>query len=177
MSDRAAATGGGTEAVAPSGPLEAGLDEPAWFLRVLWGLDRELRAASRRMGATQGVSGRERFALRMLRNAPGLSAGQLAELLQLDPSTLTGVLRRLEDRGLIIRVTCVGDLRRHSLQLTEAGQAAEAQREGTVEAAIRRALQRCQADKVSGAKDVLASLLSQLRADRRAAAIGPGSQT
>lgn len=136
------------------------------FLRLLWSLDHELRSASKRMEARYQVTGRQRFALRMLAHAPGVGAGQLADLLQIDPSTLTGVLRRLEDNGLLQRTTDQRDTRRARLELTAAGRKIASLHGGTVEAAVRRALAKCSKGEVSSAKAVLAALVSELRPTR-----------
>ena len=71
---------------------------------------------------------------------PGLAAGKLANVLHLHPSTLTGVLRRLEDRGVIARRPGERDRRQARLYLTAAGAAIDRRHAGTVEAAVRRVL-------------------------------------
>lgn len=51
----------------------------------------------------------------------GLSMGELAEMLCLDASTLTPLIRRLESRGLVTRARSAEDERRVLLHLTPAG--------------------------------------------------------
>lgn len=49
------------------------------------------------------------------------SMGQLADGLACDPSNVTGIIRRLEQRGLVARVADEADRRTKWLSLTEAG--------------------------------------------------------
>jgi len=144
---------------------EVGLDKVGHFLRLLWSLDHELRSMSKRMEARHGVTGPQRFALRMLGLAPGLGAGDLAELLQLHPSTLTGILQRLEASGLVRRATDPRDTRRISLQLTPAGRKIDTLQAGTVEVAVRRALRKRRKKELDGARAVLVSLVAELRCE------------
>lgn len=112
------------------------------FLRALWALDHALQSASKRMEASLGVTGPQRFVIRMIGRFPGVSAGEVADLLHVHPSTLTGVLKRLEQRGLVTRRADPADARRALLALTAKGRRVDARRTGTVEAAARRALDR-----------------------------------
>ena len=72
-------------------------------MRVIWGISHGLQSTSKRMEARLGITGPQRLVVRILGYQPGATAGELARVLRLHPSTLTGVLRRLEDRGLIAR--------------------------------------------------------------------------
>jgi DNA-binding MarR family transcriptional regulator len=112
------------------------------FLRALWALDHALQSASKRMEATLGVTGPQRFVIRMIGRFPGISAGEVSDLLHVHPSTLTGVLKRLEQRGLVVRSADPADARRALLDLTAKGRRVDAMRTGTVEGAARKALAR-----------------------------------
>jgi len=70
------------------------------------------------------------------------SVSEIAQMLGLHPSTLTGVLARLEERGLILREVDAEDRRRARFTLTAGGKKIDRERRGTVEAATRRALTR-----------------------------------
>ena len=72
------------------------LGEQLEFMRLLWAIDHGLQTRSKRMAAALGVTGPQRLVIRIVGRFPGVSAGQLARILHLDPSTLTGILRRLE---------------------------------------------------------------------------------
>ncbi len=110
------------------------------FMRALWALDHALQSASKRMEASHGVTAPQRIVVRIVGRFPGISAGELAEILHLHPSTLTGVLRRLETRGMVVRAADPEDGRRALLTLTARGRKIDELRTGTVEAAVRRVL-------------------------------------
>ncbi len=55
------------------------------------------------------------------RDAPGIDATRVSEVIAYDRSTLGGVLERLEERGRIERRPAAGDRRAKQLFLTEAG--------------------------------------------------------
>ncbi len=112
------------------------------FMRALWALDHALQSASKRMEAGLGVTAPQRLVVRIVGRFPGISAGELSAILHLHPSTLTGVLQRLGERGLVVRRADPADARRALLELTAKGRAVDALRSGTVEAAVRRALRR-----------------------------------
>ncbi len=87
-----------------------------------------------------GVTGPQRFVIRMIGRFPRISAGAVSDLLHVHPSTLTGVLKRLERRGLVVRRADPADARRALLELTAKGRRVDATRVGTVEGAARKAL-------------------------------------
>ncbi|HUB07477.1 MAG TPA: MarR family transcriptional regulator [Myxococcales bacterium] len=140
-----------------------GLGPTLSFMRLLWGLEHELQAASKRMQREIGVTGPQRLALRLIGREPGLSAGQLASTMQLHPSTLTGILDLLVSRKLVERRTDPGDRRRARLRLTRSGLRLDAARNGTVEASVQRALGRCRPSDVEAAKRLLTQLSAGLR--------------
>jgi len=110
------------------------------FMRTLWALDHALQSASKRMEAALGVTAPQRTLVRIVGRFPGISAGEAAAILHVHPSTLTGVLKRLEGRGLVTRRADPRDGRRALLALTARGRALDGLRKGTVEAAVRRVL-------------------------------------
>jgi DNA-binding MarR family transcriptional regulator len=110
------------------------------FMRTLWGVNHALESTSRRMKARLGVTGPERMILRLVGRAPGVAAGELARILRVHPSTLTGPLKRLVRRGLLVRRVDAADARRALFTLTARGETIDRTRRGTVEAAVRDAL-------------------------------------
>jgi DNA-binding MarR family transcriptional regulator len=132
------------------------------FMRLLWSLDHELQSASKRMEATLGVTGPQRLVLRIVGRYPGISAGEVSAILHLHPSTLTGILKRLVERGFLDRRTDPDDARRALLHLTAKGRSVDGLRNGTAESAVRRALSRLQPRAVGAARDVLAAIASEL---------------
>lgn len=137
------------------------------FMRLLWAVDHGLQSRSKRMETEVGVTSLQRIVIRLIGREPGIAAGELAELLHVHPSTLTGVLKRLVSRGYISRARDPEDARRAKFRLRDAGERVDATHAGTVEAAVRRALARVPSAKLGAARDVLASLAAELgRSDR-----------
>ena len=121
------------------------------FMQVLWALVHHLQRRSKRMSAELGVTGPQRLVLRVVGLVPGASAGTLAEILHVHPSTLTGVLQRLTAQHLLRRVSDNADRRRAVLYLTDRGQRVNRTDQGTVESAVAAALQ------VVGRRDAVAT--------------------
>jgi DNA-binding MarR family transcriptional regulator len=132
------------------------------FMRLIWALDHGLQSRSKRMHASLGLTGPQRVALRVLGRRPGITAGALAEILRVHPSTLTGVLHRLEDRGLVKRTRDPHDGRRVRLALTPRGRALDVPSGGTVEAVVQRVLAGVPKARLRPAADVLAAVAAAL---------------
>lgn len=116
------------------------LDGTLGFMQVLWSLDNALQSASKLMAKRYGITGPQRLALRITGQYPGITTGHLADLLRYHPSTLTGVLRRLSERGFLRQTRDPADRRRVLLELTPTGKAINELRSGTAETAVRAAL-------------------------------------
>ena len=132
------------------------------LMRVIWALDHALHSRSKAMASTLGVTGPQRFVLRVVQRAPGISSGALAEYLHLHPSTLTGVLQRLTTRGLLSRKRDPKDARRALLALTPKGKKVLERRGASVEAVVRTALGRQRRGDVDTAAEVLRRITSAL---------------
>jgi DNA-binding MarR family transcriptional regulator len=140
--------------------------ETLQFMQRLWALTHALEVCSKRMAKTLGVTGPQRLVVRMIGQTPGLPARDLATTLGLHPSTLTGILARLEAQGLIRREVDGADRRRTQFELTPAGKRVDKERKGTVEAAIRRALTRATPTVTAATTEMLELLVAELdRAD------------
>src|SRR5262245_31917515 len=114
---------------------EASLPDVLQFMQLFWAVAHGLERRSKRMAGSMGVTGPQRLVLRVVGLYPGLSAGDLARMLHVHPSTLTGVLRRLVAQGLLARVQHRTDRRRAVLRLTANGARVNRTHRGTVEAA------------------------------------------
>jgi DNA-binding MarR family transcriptional regulator len=142
--------------------LTGELDEVLAFMRMLWAVDHGLQSISKRMAASIGVTGPQRLVVRIVGQHPGIPAGELASVLHMHPSTLTGVLKRLQSRGMIKRRIDPADRRRALFELTEKGRVIDRTRSGTVEAAVRRTLQHLAPARVAAAREVLSVLAERL---------------
>lgn len=134
------------------------------FMRVMWAVDHALQKTSKRMKSRLGITGPQRLVVRMVGRFPGTSAAHLSDLLHIDPSTLTGVLTRLERRGLIQRRRDPRDGRRWFLGLTARGRMMDKRRTGTVEAAVRAAIRDVHPDELDAARRVLTTIAERLDA-------------
>jgi DNA-binding MarR family transcriptional regulator len=112
------------------------------FMQRMWDLAHALDVRSKRMARSLGVTGPQRLVIRVLGRSPASSARDISLTLGMHPSTLTGILRRLEQQGMLERKADDVDRRRMRFRLTRNGIAIDRERRGTVEAAVRRALAR-----------------------------------
>jgi len=144
-----------------SAPLPQ-LGETLEFMRAIWALDHALQQSSKRMEASLGVTGPQRLVLGIVGRFPGVLPGQLAAILHLHPSTLTGVLKRLERQGLLARRPDPRDRRRSRLGLTAKGRKLERGSAGAIETAVRTALSELPDTKTRHAAEVLSALAERL---------------
>ena len=152
---------------------ETELPEILRFMQLLWAVVHGLQKASKRMGAEVGVTGPQRLVLRVVGLYPGASAGTLARILHVHPSTLTGILRRLVDQGLLSRASHADDRRRSLLRLTARGARINRPSVGIVETAIAAALRGLDSRDAAGAERALTAIAARLdrSADRSAAKV------
>lgn len=132
-------------------------------MRLLWSVDHGLQSRSKRMETKFGVTGPQRLVIRIVGRYPGISAGALADVLELHPSTLTGILKRLQERGIVERRTDPKDGRRALFDLTQRGRDLDTLRVGTVESLVRQTLKNLPRRKIDAAQEVLATLALALR--------------
>jgi DNA-binding MarR family transcriptional regulator len=84
-------------------------------------LVRILRVSDRHAQADLGISGAQLFVLRELGKTPALSLGDLAARTRTDQSSVSVVVTRLVDAGLVTRDRDERDARRLVLHLTRSG--------------------------------------------------------
>jgi DNA-binding MarR family transcriptional regulator len=138
------------------------LDPILDFMRLLWSVEHGLERMSKRMGAELGITGPQRLVLRIVGRFPGLSAGDLAHIVRLHPSTITGILQRLVDRGLIERERHPDDSRRAILKLAAEASSYTRGSRSTVERAVTQTLEHVGAANVRAARKVLSELAKRL---------------
>jgi DNA-binding MarR family transcriptional regulator len=156
-------------AAAPPNPRDAsGLGPVLDFLRLLWAVDHGLQSVSKRMESEFGITAPQRLVLRIVGLQPGIAAGRVAEVLHVHPSTLTGILQRLQGRGLLQRKSDPRDARRALLHPTAKGKRLSEPNSGILEAAVRRLLAK-QPALVEPAYVLLTALAEELSAAARKA--------
>lgn len=138
------------------------MDATLRFLQALWALDHRLHAHSKQMKKTAGVTGPQRFVLRVVSLGKNVSPTDLARTLHFHKSTVSVVLRSLEEDGLVRRKRNPADGRGAVLELTAKGARVTSQRKGTVEDIVRRTLAKTSARDVASARRVLDALARDL---------------
>jgi DNA-binding MarR family transcriptional regulator len=138
------------------------LDPILDFMRLLWSIEHGLQRMSKRMENDIGITGPQRLVLRVVGQFPGLSASELAHIVRLHPSTITGILQRLVARGLLERQRDPDDTRRVRLRVKPAALAYTRSSRGTVEKAVREALERAGPANVRAARKVLSEVAERL---------------
>jgi DNA-binding MarR family transcriptional regulator len=138
--------------------MQAMPDRTLVFLRTVWALDHRLQSHSKRMKARAGVTGPQRLVLRMLAIAPETAPSELARILFFHKSTVSVILRGLEDAKLVRRQPSATDGRAVRLVLTPKGQRIADQRTGTVEAVFRKTLAKMKPRDVEIARSVIEKL-------------------
>ncbi|HZS11135.1 MAG TPA: MarR family transcriptional regulator [Nitrospirales bacterium] len=143
-------------------PYESELGDVLGLMRLLWSVDHALQETSKRMASDLGITGPQRLVIRIVGHYPGISAGEVARILCVHPSTLTGVLRRLIKRGLLARAKHHADRRRAVLHLSDKGRRVNNVRVGTVEASVRRAVGRVSPLELAAGRRLLRTLQREL---------------
>jgi DNA-binding MarR family transcriptional regulator len=139
----------------PQDPIS---DPTIVFLRTVWALDHRLQSHSKRMKSDAGVTGPQRLVLRILELVPDIAPSELARILFFHKSTVSIVLRSLEQQNLVRRAPHPTDRRAIVLALTPKGRRVVEQRAGTVEAVFRKTLAKIPAREVDVARRVLDAL-------------------
>ena len=136
--------------------------ETLQFMQRMWELVHALDVRSKRMVTSIGVTGPQRLVIRIIGQKPNQTASQIAMTLGKHPSTLTGVLARLQARDMIARASDPDDRRRARFTLTPLGRKIDKLQRGTVEAAVRRALARSDDARIEGMRETLAIIVEEL---------------
>lgn len=90
------------------------LDALRWIVR-------DLRVASVSPGLPLGLSAAQMFVLHVLHKEPGLSLGELADRTITDQSSVSVVVRKLQEKKLVVKRTAKADRRRVEVSLSAAG--------------------------------------------------------
>ena len=138
--------------------LEPTLD----FMRLLWRIEHGLQSRSKQMEAAIGITGPQRLVLRIVDQFPGLSAGELANIVRLHPSTITGIVQRLVDKRLLERTGDRADRRRVQLRVRPDAKPFTRRSATTIELAIARVLARVPAAHINQTRSVLTAVARAL---------------
>lgn len=101
----------------------ASASDTALVLDAVRGIVQALRLASRQSEKRSGISAAQMFVLQRLGEHPSSSLGDLAERTFTHQSSVSVVVKRLVEDGLVARTRASDDARRIELELTAAGRA------------------------------------------------------
>ena len=136
------------------------------FLRVLWSVEHALQSSSKRSDRETGATAPQQLALRVLSLRPGITSSDIAEALHLHPSTMTGIIQRLERDGMITRKADAADARKTLLVATAKGKKLVSGQGSATEAAIKKVLAKMPG-KVDAARELLAAIAAELESVAR----------
>jgi len=135
--------------------------EVAFDLQILQSLRRLMRAAdlfSHQLAKAHRVTSPQLMCLHRLLESDGLTVSELSKAIFLSPSTVVGILDRLEAQELVTRVRSAEDRRKVLINVTQAGR-------DLVDAApspLQRALQSGLAERTTADQRTIAESLDQL---------------
>lgn len=118
-------TGNGQENVLPGPSATPSVPQNSYDLRVLQSLRRIIRAVeihSRKLAQNYQITGPQLGCLLATREFGPLTTTGLAHQVYLSPSTVVGIVDRLEEKGMVIRRRSREDRRQVHICLTEEGQ-------------------------------------------------------
>jgi DNA-binding MarR family transcriptional regulator len=125
-------------------------------------LKRELAAA-----AVPQVKPAYLGVLMSLWNEDGLAAAELGRRAGLEPSTMTGLLDRMERDGILSRCADPNDRRAQRIVLTEAGERYRTPVLQVVEQTLAKASRGFSEEEISRSKDFLRNFLSNMQEERK----------
>ncbi len=150
--------------------LGAALD----LTRLLWAIEHQLNRTSKLLHRRLGITGPQRLVLRIVEEQPGVSAGEIARLIHLDKSTLTGIFRRLEQRRLLVRTTDAFDRRKVRFRARPGATRARLLDAPTLESATAAVVAKTPRESIRAARDVLNAIHSRLESQVSDGAVGRG---
>lgn len=133
--------------------------------RILDSLRRISRAVdlySRYLALRHSLTGPQLVCVRHLLRHGAMPPGTLARRISLSPATVTGIIDRLEKRGLVTRARSTDDKRKVEIALTEAGRQLGAQMPPPLHEVFSRRLNALPADEQAEIDGVLARIVEMM---------------
>lgn len=142
--------------------LEDRLGPVLTVMRAIWAMEHALNARSKAMNLRHGVTGPQRMVMRVLGELGPLTPGELAAVLHLHPASVTRLAKTLEARKLLRRRRHPEDGRKLVLELGPAAARLAKPLRGTVEGAVRDALEGARKSEIRTALALAARLTEAL---------------
>ena len=140
----------------------------AGTLEALRRLVRTLRLADRAAETRLGLSAAQLFVLERLAEGPVGSMAELAGRTLTDASSVSVVVQRLSERGLVVRATAPDDARRTTLRLSSAGKRLLTTAPRSPQADLLEALERMSAPERKELERLLERLVREMGIDETA---------
>lgn len=137
-------------------------------LQILQSLRRIIRAAeifSKQLIRQHKITGPQLMCLRKLMESEGLTVSELSKAIYLSPSTVVGILDRLEERGLVARLRSRGDRRKVLIHPTQAGRELVAEAPSPLQVALERGLQALEPEQQQRMAESFSQLVQMLELD------------
>ncbi len=126
---------------------------------------RALRINTRAIELKMGISLAQLFVLQQLAERSAASLNELAERTATHQSSVSVVVRRLVERGLVSRTAAVADKRRIEIEVTPSGRDLLAGAPMTIQTQLMQALDRMSTDDQSTLADLLERWLREAKID------------
>jgi DNA-binding MarR family transcriptional regulator len=124
-------------------------------------LVRALRISTRAVEKEIGISGAQLFVLQQLEAAPARSVNELAERTSTHQSSVSTVVSRLVQRGLVRRAPSAQDGRRMEISITDTGRELVDAAPLTAQVRMQEAIRRMQPEQVSALAEGLEALVRE----------------
>jgi DNA-binding MarR family transcriptional regulator len=134
------------------------------LMRLFWGLDHTIQLASRSLESRIGLTEPQRAVVWLVAETPGITIGEIAERQHWHSATVTGIVQRLEARGVLVRKADRQDRRRKLVSLTAKGKRLAATKTVTLDQLVGRALASLPASTVASAELVIGAVMAELAA-------------
>jgi DNA-binding MarR family transcriptional regulator len=141
------------------------MSDSARILDAIRRLVRHLRLADRAAQSELGISGAQLFVLAELGKTPALSLNEVAALTRTDQSSVSVVVSRLVEAGLVTRERDTRDARRLVLNLSPTGRAVLERAPAVPQEQMLSAMDRLSSSERKHFADLLTSLVEELGAE------------
>ena len=119
---------------------------------------------SKRAEKDTGITGPQLWAIKTIAQFAPIKGTDLARRMHLHPTTIVGILDRLEARALVVKTRSTVDRRIVEVELTEAGQALVSSAPEVAQGLLVKGLETLSSDKLSRISDALEELVDILGA-------------
>lgn len=136
-------------------------EEVTRVMNSLRALVRALRISTRAVEKEIGISGAQLFVLQQLLESPARSVNELAERTSTHQSSVSTVVSRLVDRGLVRREPSADDGRRMEISITDRGRRLVESAPLTAQTRMQQAMRRLEAGQVRSLGEGLEALVRE----------------